>query len=148
MKAQKSLPTILIAEDDSDDRIWIKEALAECKITSGVQFVVDGEDLMDYLHHRGRYISASSLSYPGLILLDLNMPKKDGRAALKEIKEDPRLRHIPIVILTTSTAQEDTFKTYNMGANSVIHKPVTFENLVKIMRMVTSYWFDISELPI
>jgi CheY-like chemotaxis protein len=139
---------ILIAEDDPDDRQWIKEALTKCHFEQQVNFVVDGEELMDFLLHRGKYAVTGNLAYPGLILLDLNMPKKDGRESLKEIKSDPRIRHIPIIILTTSRAEEDTFRTYNLGANSVIHKPVTFDNLVQIMQTLTDYWFKIVELPL
>ena len=127
--------TILVAEDDPDDRQWIKDALAECHLGLRVDFVADGEELMEFLLHRGKYAVTGNLAYPGLILLDLNMPKKDGRESLKEIKSDSRIRHIPIIVLTTSRAEEDTFRTYNLGANSVIHKPVTFDNLVQIMRI-------------
>ena len=139
---------ILIAEDDPDDRQWIKEAFTECHLEHQIRFVVDGEELMDFLLHRGKFMATGNLAYPGLILLDLNMPKKDGREALKEIKSDPRTRHIPIVILTTSKAEEDTFRTYNLGANSVIHKPVTFAHLVEIIKALTDYWFKIAELPL
>ncbi len=148
MKFDTKQHSILIAEDDPDDRLWIKEALTECQITQDVHYVEDGEELMDYLLHRGKYTTTRSLAYPGLILLDLNMPKKDGREALKEIKTDPRLRHIPIIILTTSRAEEDTFRTYNLGANTVIHKPVTYDKLVQTMRSLANYWFEISELPL
>ena len=143
--------TILIAEDDQDDRQWIKEALAKCQFEQQIRFVVDGEELMDYLRHRGRYAALAAtgnLIYPGLVLLDLNMPRKDGREALKEIKSDPRLRHIPIIILTTSKAEEDVFRTYNMGANTVIHKPVTHDDLAQIMQTLTRYWFQVAELPL
>jgi len=140
--------TILIAEDDPDDRQWIKEALAKCQFEQQIRFVVDGEELMDILLHRGKYTDTGNLAYPGLILLDLNMPKKDGRESLKEIKSDPRIRHIPIIILTTSRAEEDTFRTYNLGANTVIHKPVTFDKLVQIMQTLTDYWFRTAELPL
>jgi CheY-like chemotaxis protein len=140
--------TILIAEDDQDDRQWIKEALAKCHFEQQLHFVVDGEELMDFLLHRGKFTATGNLAYPGLILLDLNMPKKDGRESLKEIKSDPRIRHIPTIILTTSRAEEDTFRTYNLGANSVIHKPVTFDNLVQIMQTLTDYWFKVVELPL
>lgn len=148
MKIDPKPRTILIAEDDPDDRQWIKEALAACGLGQNYRFVVDGEELLDFLLHRGKYSFTGSLAYPGLIILDLNMPKKDGREALREIKNDPRLRHIPVVIMTTSRAEEDTFRTYNMGANTVIHKPVTFDNLVQIMQSLTQYWFKISELPL
>lgn len=140
--------SILVAEDDPDDRQWIKDALAECHLGIHVDFVTDGEELMDFLQHRGKYVVTTNLAYPGLVLLDLNMPKKDGRESLREIKTDPRLRHIPIVVLTTSRAEEDTFRTYDIGANSVIHKPVTFDNLVQIMQTLTDYWFKTTELPL
>jgi CheY-like chemotaxis protein len=148
MKTGSRLPMILIAEDDEDDRQWVKEALIESRVTTDLRFVVDGEELMDFLFHRGKYAGTASLVYPGLILLDLNMPKKDGREALKEIKADPRLRHIPVVILTTSRAEEDVFRTYNLGANTVIHKPVSYQGLIQIMRSLAHYWFEIAELPL
>jgi len=141
-------PIILIAEDDPDDRQWIKEALIETHMPADVRFVEDGEDLMDLLFHRGKYKTTSTLSYPGMILLDLNMPRKDGREALKEIKVDPRLRHVPVIILTTSKSEEDIFRTYNLGANSVILKPVTYSGLIDIMRSLTQYWLEVTELPL
>lgn len=148
MNIDKRPPILLIAEDDPDDRQWIKEALVEAHVTADVRFVEDGEDLMDFVNHRGKYKTSSTLSYPGLILLDLNMPKKDGREALKEIKSDPRLRHIPVIILTTSKSKEDVFRTHDMGANSVILKPVTYAALVDIMRSLKQYWFEVAELPL
>ncbi len=148
MKLESRLPTILIAEDDADDRQWVKEALIESRVASDLRFVQDGEELMDFLQHRGKYAASGNLAYPGVILLDLNMPRKDGREALKEIKADPRLRHIPVVILTTSKAEEDVFRTYNLGANTVIHKPVTYEGLIQIMRSLAHYWFEVAELPL
>ena len=148
MKIDGRPPIILIAEDDPDDRQWIKEALIETNASVDMRFVEDGEELMDFLYHRGKYKTTSTLSYPGLVLLDLNMPKKDGREALKEIKSDPRLRHIPVIILTTSKAEEDIFRTYNLGANSVILKPVTYSVLMEIMRSLTHYWLTVSELPL
>jgi CheY-like chemotaxis protein len=148
MNLDKHPPIILIAEDDPDDRQWIEEALVKTQVDAEVRFVEDGEDLMNYLLHRGKYKVASTLSYPGLIFLDLNMPRKDGREALKEIKSDLRLRHIPVIILTTSKSKEDVFRTYDLGANSVILKPVTFAGLVDIMRSVKQYWFEMTELPL
>jgi CheY-like chemotaxis protein len=148
MKKDRRPPIILIAEDDPDDRQWINEALVETHATAEIRFVEDGEELMDFLYHRGKYKSTSTLSFPGLILLDLNMPKKDGREALKEIKSEPRLRHIPIIILTTSKIEEDIFRTYNLGANSVILKPVTYSELIDIMRSLTNYWLEVTELPL
>src|SRR6187200_2976711 len=122
--------TILLADDDPDDRQLTKEAFAECHLANVVHFVEDGEQLMDYLLRRGTYVSMKDAPLPGLVLLDLNMPRKDGREALKEIKAHPDLRRIPIVVLTTSKAEEDILRTYDLGVNSYITKPVTFESLV------------------
>lgn len=145
MKTQKSI-TILMADDDADDRLLSKDALKEARLSNKMDFVEDGEELMDYLYHRGKYAEQQP-PMPGLILLDLKMPKKDGRTALKEIKFDPKLRSIPIVILTTSKAEEDIVRTYDLGANSYITKPVTFEGLVEVMKVLGKYWFQIVELP-
>lgn len=139
--------TILVADDDADDRLMIKDALRENRLANDLRFVEDGEALLDYLHKRGSFQEPGSCPRPGLILLDLNMPKKDGREALKEIKENPDLRGIPIVVLTTSKAEEDIYRTYNLGVNSFITKPVTFEALVAIIRDLGRYWFEIVELP-
>ena len=138
---------ILMADDDADDRLLAKDALAECKITGDLRFVENGEELIEYLHRRGKYLQADSAPRPGLILLDLNMPKKDGREALKEIKVDPELRTIPVVILTTSRADTDIGRIYDLGANSFIAKPVSFDSLVDVMKTLCRYWFDIVELP-
>lgn len=139
--------TILIAEDDSEDRMLVKEALEESRLMNNIKFVENGEELPDYLKQRGRFEDKELYPTPGLILLDLNMPKKDGREALKEIKSDPRLRYIPIVVLTTSKAEEDILKTYDLGVSSFITKPVTFNSLVDVMRTLSKYWFEIVELP-
>ncbi len=138
---------ILVADDDADDRLMIRDALRENRLANNLAFVFDGEDLMDYLKHRGKYESQEQSPRPGLILLDLNMPKKDGREALREIKQDPELKGIPVVILTTSKAEEDIYRTYNLGVNSFITKPVTFDSLVEITRDLGRYWFEIVELP-
>ena len=138
---------ILIADDDADDRLMIRDALHENRLANDLKFVEDGEALMDYLHRRGQYKDVETSPRPGLILLDLNMPKKDGREALKEIKGDPALRGIPVVVLTTSKAEEDIYRTYNLGVNSFITKPVTFEALVMITRDLGRYWFEIVALP-
>lgn len=138
---------ILVADDDAEDRMLVKEALEESRLVNHVKFVVDGEDLMNYLQSKGKYADAKQNPSPGLILLDLNMPRKDGREALKEIKADPKLRIIPIVVLTTSKAEEDILKTYDLGVSSFITKPVTFSALVDIMRTLGKYWFEIVELP-
>jgi len=140
--------TILLAEDDPDDRLMVIEALEENRLANDLHTVEDGEMLMDYLYHRGKYAGMSNWSLPGLILLDLNMPKKDGREALREIKADPNLRRIPIVVLTTSKSEEDIFRTYDLGVNSFITKPVSFESLLSIMKALKTYWFEIVELPL
>jgi CheY-like chemotaxis protein len=147
MKELPKLISILMADDDEDDRQLAKEALEESRLVNELRFVVDGEDLMDYLHHRGKYQDATLSPRPGIILLDLNMPKKDGREALKEIKSDPELRRIPVVVLTTSDAEEDIIRSYDMGVNSFIKKPVTFDGMVEIMKALGDYWFQIVELP-
>jgi len=145
---QKPKPSIiLMADDDADDRLLAQDALAECHLVHDLHFVENGEELLDFLHHRGKYSAQSKSPRPGLILLDLNMPRKDGREALKEIKSDPELRRIPVVILTTSDAEEDIIRSYDLGVNSFIKKPVTFNGMVEIMRALGKYWFQIVELP-
>ena len=148
MKPSKKAITILVADDDSDDRMMIREALEENRLANDLRFVDDGEELMDYLLRLGKYQSPSSSPRPGIILLDLNMPRKDGREALKEIKSHAHLRGIPIIVLTTSKAQEDIFRTYDTGVSSFVTKPVTFDALVAITRSIGNYWFEIVELPI
>ena len=138
---------ILMADDDADDRMLTRDALEESRVLNELRFVEDGEELMDYLHRRGKYADAESSPKPGLILLDLNMPKKDGREALKEIKSDPNLRRIPVVIMTTSKAEEDIFRSYDFGASSFITKPVTFDRLVDLMKAIGEYWVEFVELP-
>ncbi len=139
--------TILMADDDADDRMLTKDALEESRVSNELYFVEDGEELLDYLNQRGKFADAGKAPRPGLILLDLNMPKKDGREALREIKADPDLRRIPVVIMTTSKAEEDVFRSYDLGANSFITKPVTFERLVELMRALGQYWIEFVELP-
>ena len=139
--------TIVLADDDPDDRQLTEEAFSENRLVNQLHCVEDGEQLMDYLHRRGQYENLREEALPGLILLDLNMPRKDGREALKEIKADPALRRIPIVILTTSKAEEDIIRSYDLGVNSFITKPVTFEGLVAVMRILGKYWIEIVELP-
>ena len=138
---------ILMADDDADDRLLAKDALAECQLAGDLHFVENGEELLDYLHRRGNYTQLADSPRPGLILLDLNMPKKDGREALREIKADPALRKIPVVVLTTSKADTDIGRIYELGANSFISKPVSFESLVDVMKTIGRYWFEIVELP-
>jgi CheY-like chemotaxis protein len=138
---------ILMADDDADDRILTRDALEESRVLNDLRFVEDGEDLMDYLKRRGKFANAESAPRPGLILLDLNMPKKDGREALQEIKADPELRRIPIVVMTTSQAEEDIFRSYDLGESSFITKPVTFDRLVELMKTMGQYWVEFVELP-
>jgi CheY-like chemotaxis protein len=140
--------TILMADDDEDDREMTLDALHDARLGNTVRFVDDGQDLMEYLRREGKYADpAVDAPEPGMILLDLNMPRKDGREALAEIKADESLRHIPVVVLTTSKDEEDILRSYNLGVNSFISKPVTFEGLVDVMRTWTRYWFEIVELP-
>ena len=139
--------TILMADDDADDRALTKEALEEGHLINTIRFVEHGEELIEYLKRTGRYAPPADAPRPGLILLDLNMPRKDGRAVLKEIKSDPDLRTIPVVVLTTSKADEDVYRSYDLGVNSYIVKPVTFEALVDILQTLEKYWFEIVELP-
>ena len=139
--------TILMADDDADDRTLTKEALEEGRLMNEIRFVENGEELLEYLRRQGRFAPPAEAPRPGLILLDLNMPRKDGRAVLKEIKSDPELRTIPVVVLTTSKADEDVYRSYDLGVNSYIVKPVTFEALVDILQTLEKYWFEIVELP-
>jgi CheY-like chemotaxis protein len=138
---------ILLADDDEEDRMLAADAMHASRVANDLRFVEDGEELLDYLYKRGRYAAADAAPTPGLILLDLNMPRKDGREALREIKADPDLRRIPVVVLTTSKAEEDIYRTYDLGANSFITKPVSFEGLVSVMRDIGRYWIEIVELP-
>jgi CheY-like chemotaxis protein len=144
---RRSSVVILMADDDADDRELTRDALEESRLANELHFVADGVELLDYLHHRGVYSLPDSAPRPGVILLDLNMPRKDGREALREIKADPGLRMIPVVVLTTSKAEEDIVRSYDLGANSFISKPVTFAGLVEVVRGLGKYWFDIVELP-
>lgn len=137
----------LMADDDPDDRVLTKSALKESKVLNELHFVEDGEELMDYLKYEGKYTNPEDAPRPSVILLDLNMPKKDGREALKEIKSDPNLRRIPVVIMTTSKAEEDIVRSYDLGANSYITKPVTFERLIELMKTMGQYWVEFVELP-
>ena len=148
MKGRRTSVTILMADDDEDDCMLAREALVESRLANDLHFARDGEELMDYLYRRGKYLDPISSPRPGLILLDLNMPRKDGREALQEIKANAQLRHIPIVVLTTSKAEEDIYRSYDLGANSFITKPVTFAALVEVMKTIGKYWFEIVELPL
>ena len=146
MKNKKPI-TVLLAEDDADDRQTVREAFVEARLLNDMRYVVDGQDLMDYLLHEGKYTAPAAAPRPGIILLDFNMPKMDGREALREIKANPDLRRIPVVVLTTSKAEEDVFRSYDLGANSFITKPVTFSSMVETIKVLGEYWFEIVELP-
>ncbi len=147
MSLQPNSISILIADDDADDRMMALDALNECRLTNHIDFVEDGVELLAYLRHQGRYSAPGASRRPGLIILDLNMPKMDGREALRAIKADPSLKRIPIVVMTTSKAEEDIYRTYELGVSSFITKPVSFDGLVTVMRQLGTYWFEIVELP-
>jgi CheY-like chemotaxis protein len=140
--------TFLIAEDDPDDRFLIKEAFQESLLTNSLYFVQDGVELLDYLRRQGKFANPVDAPPADLILLDLNMPRKDGREALAEIKSDPHLRYIPVVVLTTSKAEEDIMRSYDIGAASYITKPVTFDGLVEAIKQLKQYWVQIVRLPV
>lgn len=147
MKHVNKLVSILLADDDPDDRMLTRDAFEESRLRNTLEMVEDGEELMDYLHDRGKYSGKAAKPRPGLILLDLNMPRKDGREALKEIKNCPELRRIPVIVLTTSKAEEDILRTYDLGVNSFVIKPVTFDALVDVLKTIGKYWFELVELP-
>lgn len=139
--------TILMADDDADDRQLTREAFEEARLANDLRFVEDGAELLDYLHRRGKYADPADSPRPGIILLDLNMPKVDGREALERIKADPDLKRLRVIVLTTSKAEEDILRSYNLSAASYITKPVTFEALVEVVRSIGRYWLEIVELP-
>ncbi len=147
MNIPKKTLVILMADDDADDRLLAQDAMHESRVLNELYFVEDGVQLLRYLRGDGEFAERATYPMPGLILLDLNMPKMDGREALAEIKADPGLRRIPVVILTTSKAEEDMVKGYDLGAASYITKPVTFDALVELMRTLGKYWVEFVELP-
>ncbi len=144
MSAQGNPICIVLADDDEDDREATREGFERNRMVNDLRTVNDGEELMAFLRREGKYADAPR---PGLILLDLNMPRKDGREALSEIKRDPALRSIPIVVLTTSSQEEDILRSYDLGANSYITKPVTFDALVKVLGALGEYWVQVVQLP-
>jgi CheY-like chemotaxis protein len=148
-REQNKIPiTILICDDDEDDRLLTRQALEDAHVSNAVNFVEDGEQLLDYLYQRGEYAGETGTApRPGLILLDLNMPNMDGREALKVIKGDDTLRDIPVVVLSTSGLDEDIVRSYKLGVNSFITKPVTFSGFVEAMNVLGRYWLEIVELP-
>ena len=139
--------SILVAEDDEEDRMLLMDAMQEGRLRNSMTFVHDGEQLLDYLAGRGVYEDRKTYPMPGLILLDLNLPRIDGREALKVIKEHIQWRRIPVIILTTSQAEQDILRSYDLGVNSFITKPVTFDGLVEVTRTLQRYWFEIVALP-
>jgi CheY-like chemotaxis protein len=147
MTGNPQMAPVLMAEDDEDDRMMAEKAFRENRIANPLVTVANGADLLDYLRQKGKFADNSKSPKPCLILLDLNMPKMDGREALKVIKADEKLMRIPVVIITTSKAEEDILKSYNTGANSYITKPITFEGLLKVIKTLKDYWLEIVELP-
>lgn len=139
--------TILVADDAADDRFLAQEAVIGTPFENSLHFVENGEELMDYLRQTGRFAPPVVVSRPDIILLDLNMPRKDGREALSEIKADPNLRSIPVVVMTTSKAEEDVLQSYDLGVSSFVVKPVTFSGLEDVMQTLGKYWVQIAELP-
>lgn len=142
MTTERDLLPIVMADDDEDDQDMTRIALAESPLPNPIEFVNDGQALIERLRDMDDHAQR-----PGLVLLDLNMPRKDGRQALAEIKGDPRLRHVPVIVLTTSKAEEDVFRSYNLGASGFIAKPVTFDGLVAVMTAIGEYWFELVEPP-
>jgi CheY-like chemotaxis protein len=138
---------ILMADDDPEDRMLVEEALTENHVACELRYVQDGQELLDYLRNQGKYAHTQDAPRPGVILLDLNMPRTDGREALRQIKSDPTLWRIPVIVFTTSRAQEDIERAYDLGVNSFITKPAAFNDLVEIMATIGKYWFDIVESP-
>ncbi len=139
--------TLLLADDDPDDRLLVEDALGEVPWSARLHTVEDGQELMDYLRHRGAYADPNAWPTPSLILMDLKMPKKNGHEALREIRSDARLRHIPVVILSTSKADEDVLRSYELGVNSFITKPSSFDRLIEVMAGLRRYWFGVVTQP-
>ena len=138
---------IIIAENDEDDRMLLEHAIEETKLAVKMHFVQDGNELMDYLYRKGKYAQLKRFQSIHLILLDLNMPKKNGLEVIKEVRENQKLRQIPIVVLSTSNTKEDIYLSYYIGANSFITKPSSFDSLVNTMKMLIEYWSQTVELP-
>ena len=138
---------ILLADDDPDDRMLTIRALRQNRLANEIKEVSDGEELMQYLRREGAYADPGAAPRPGAILLDLNMPRMDGREALQAIKQDPELRRIPVIVLTTSEAEQDILQSYDLGVNAFVTKPVTLEELVDAIRVLGDFWFQIVQLP-
>ena len=146
MVKQRKPITVLIADDDPDDQRLTREALAASAFANDLRFVGDGEELLDYLYGRGKFMDPASAPRPELILLDLNMPRKDGREALREIKQDPELRSIPVIVFSVSQSQEDIARAYDLGANSYMIKPISFSELINSLRCWSDYWLNTVKL--
>ncbi|WP_295696012.1 response regulator [uncultured Maricaulis sp.] len=147
MSDENQLFTILMVDDDPDDRLLFKEACEEVRLRNPLDFLENGEQLVDYLKRRGNYADREGAPFPGIILLDLNMPLKDGREALEEIKADAELRHIPIIVLTTSKDEDDILSSYGLGASSYIVKPISLDRLMRVVNSIGEYWVQIVEVP-
>jgi CheY-like chemotaxis protein len=147
MSNENRLFTILMVDDDPDDRLLFKEACSEVRLRNSLEFLENGEQLVDCLKRQGDYADLEGEPYPGIILLDLNMPLKDGREALEEIKADPKLRHIPIIVLTTSKDEDDILSSYGLGASSYIVKPISLDRLMRVVNSIGEYWVEIVEVP-
>lgn len=147
MSQDNRLFTILMVDDDPDDRLLFKEACEEVRLRNPIEFLENGEQLVDYLKRQGSYANLQGAPYPGIILLDLNMPLKDGREALEEIKNDAELRHIPIIVLTTSKDEDDILSSYGLGASSYIVKPISLDRLMRVVNSIGEYWVQIVEVP-
>jgi CheY-like chemotaxis protein len=147
MTDENRLFTILMVDDDPDDRLLFKEACEEVRLRNPLEFLENGEQLVDFLKRRGSYADRKDEPYPGIILLDLNMPLKDGREALEEVKADPELRHIPIIVLTTSKDEDDILSSYGLGASSYIVKPISLDRLMRVVNSIGEYWVEIVEVP-
>ena len=147
MSQENRLFTILMVDDDPDDRLLFKEACEEVRLRNPLEFLENGEQLVDYLRRKGAYTHLEGAPYPGIILLDLNMPLKDGREALEEIKNDAALRHIPIIVLTTSKDEDDILSSYGLGASSYIVKPISLDRLMRVVNSIGEYWVQIVEVP-
>lgn len=143
----KRAAVILLADDDPDDVRMTRRALEKNQLGDALYTVGDGEELLDYLNHRGKFAPPALSPTPSLVLLDLNMPKMDGREALAGIRADPKLRRLPVVVMTTSTAEKDILRVYDIGGNSFISKPITLSELVEVTRVLGQYWFEVVCLP-
>lgn len=139
--------SMLVADDDEDDRFLIRTAFRDSQLSNDIFFVADGVELMQFLHHEGAYQDQSQFPRPGIIFLDLNMPRKDGWEALSEIKQNPDLKSIPVVVLTTSNSERDILKTYESGANCYITKPISFDQLLQIVKSFGQFWLNIASVP-